>query len=465
MLSFKLSIILTMAFASSLYAGNSGSSCQSQGLSIVQKLGCIPGLTVKEITNKQSPAGTRQFDLFFTQKVDHSSVQSQTFQQRLVLTHRSEAEPVLLHTSGYDIFGVAESTVARLYKINQLQVEHRYFAKSIPSVIDWANLNVFQSANDFHEIVQAFKVIYPAAWVNTGASKGGMTSFYHRAYFPDDVVGTIADVAPLSFSTDDTRYAAFLNSVGGDFYKSCRENLKQLQIDLLNARDQIVPHLTGDYKQLGSAEVSFEHAVISLPFVFWQYTDPQDQFGGCATIPVSGTTEQKLDFLNWHSPADGGADSEILPFQSYYYQAATELGSPADDLQHLTQLLLHPYNIHQYTPLNVTYSYSNALMIQMDDWARNKVDEVIFVYGEYDPWTAGAFPKTEAGKNVYHFTVAGGNHGAKYTQLAANDKSVASSIISKWLGKAPVMQESDLRTRDGELLDDIELRVRRKLRL
>jgi hypothetical protein len=40
-------------------------------------------------------------------------------------------------------------------------------------------------------------------WVNTGASKGGMTSVYHRRFFPNDLDANVAYVAPLSYSQED----------------------------------------------------------------------------------------------------------------------------------------------------------------------------------------------------------------------------------------------------------------------
>ena len=41
-------------------------------------------------------------------------------------------------------------------------------------------------------IFEALGALFPAPWVNTGHSKGGMTALFHRRYFPCDVAATAA---------------------------------------------------------------------------------------------------------------------------------------------------------------------------------------------------------------------------------------------------------------------------------
>jgi hypothetical protein len=279
------------------------------------------------------------------------------------------------------------------------------------------------------------------------------------------VVGTIADVAPLSFSTEDIRYAKFVDGVGGDIYRECREQLRSLQEDLLKERNSLVPKIKGDFSFLGSADLAFEHAVSGLPFVFWQYTDPTDATEGCSAIPTNGTPDQKMAFLQIHMPMDDYTNSGILPFQPFYFQAASELGNPADDRSHLAGLLNYPYTIDQYAPANVKYAYSNKTMIGIESWVKQNADRIIFVYGEFDPWSAGAFPKSETGKEIYHYVVPGGNHGSEFIYLPDAEEKAATATISQWLGKSPVVTASMLRASGRESLQRLELRVRRHIRL
>jgi hypothetical protein len=121
---------------------------------------------------------------------------------------------------------------------NQLLVEHRFFGPSTPQPATWEHLSVEQAAADHHRIVEAFKPLYSGRWVSTGASKGGMTSLYHRALYPEDVDATVAYVAPNSYGPEDPRYIQFLDRVGD---ADCRAKLDALQRDVLGRREELVP--------------------------------------------------------------------------------------------------------------------------------------------------------------------------------------------------------------------------------
>ncbi|MFB1479207.1 hypothetical protein [Corallococcus sp. RDP092CA] len=94
---------------------------------------------------------------------------------------------MVLASTGYGI-GSYYSPMEPTYLVegNQLLVEHRCFNNSTPQPTDWRLLNIEQAAADHHRIVQAFKPLFPGKWI----SKGGMTSLYHRAFFPRDVDAT-----------------------------------------------------------------------------------------------------------------------------------------------------------------------------------------------------------------------------------------------------------------------------------
>lgn len=224
------------------------------GNDVLASLRCVDGTVVDEIT-PSTVAGYRQFEVKFAQPVNHMNAGSEQFNQRLVILHRGWEDPMVLQTSGYQIFGTALSKLARTFNANQIQIEHRFFAGSTPENPDWADLNIMESAADFHRITIAFKQLYQKRWVGTGASKGGMTSSYHRRFYPTDLDGTVADVAPLSFSDDDERFIGFVDAAGGRRYEECRTKLEILQNILLNRYDAMVAKIdpTLEFTHLGSA--------------------------------------------------------------------------------------------------------------------------------------------------------------------------------------------------------------------
>lgn len=435
--SIKLVIIAIGLSITALAQVDREQVCIDQARTIEQKLSCIRGLAFKEVARPEG-SNARAFELGFPQPVDHSRPLAGAFVQRIVLLHRSEAEPMILQTSGYLIFKVAESHVTRLFGTNQIQVEHRYFANSKPNPVNWAHLNVQQSAADFHNITVLFKKIYKGRWVNTGASKGGMTSVYHRRFYPDDLDGTLADVAPLSFAKDDPRYIQFVEQVGGQKFQACRQALKQIQISILKNKNVILPKIKGTFSQLGSNEVALEHAVSEMPFTYWQYLSPVDPNIGCHKIPVNGSIEEQYQFLeNVNGPA-GYQDENITPFQPYYFQSASQLGGPGTDRSYLKGLVRFPFSVDQYAPKGVPYTYSNALMKDVNSWVRNYSSKMLFVYGELDPWSAAMHPLNQDAKERYKFVVPGGNHSSTFMALPPSQKAAAIRILSGWLNKKPV---------------------------
>lgn len=435
---------------------------------VLARLGALPGVTATETTLPiDEGQGLRRFVIQIEQPVDHFDPESGTFRQKLVLFHRGFEEPMVLQTSGYSIFAERLSLPARLFATNQLQVEHRYFEGSSPGLKDWSKLTVRQSAEDFHRIVVVFKSLYGARWINTGGSKGGMTSVYHRRFHPNDLDGTLADVAPLSFSTEDARYISFIEGVGGEKYAMCRERLEGFQATLLSRRDEILPEIDGEHTHLGGKKTSFEHAVLELPFAFWQYGNPDDWVLGCRAIPSKSDPVRKLmDFLVGVNDPSSYGDSFVARFGPYFFQAAAELGAPGTKSSHLGGLITQPYTLDQYLPKGAVTTYEGATMRDIETWVAQEARGILFVYGEYDPWTAGEFKDLNPGSDNHRYLVAGGNHGAEIDDLAEPQRNEAIATLARWLDKAPA--SGALRHRNGvkaKSLRDLEVEAMRKLGL
>ncbi|MCC7440024.1 MAG: hypothetical protein IT285_00235 [Bdellovibrionales bacterium] len=440
-------------------------SVRAEEADVLVALQTLPGVEAKETTVEADTAkGLRRFAITLEQPTDHFDASAGSFRQKLVLFHRGYEEPMVLQTSGYSIFGERLSRIAARFETNQIQVEHRFFSGSSPEPRDWTKLTVRQSAEDFHRVVTTFKALYPSRWVNTGASKGGMTSIYHRRFFPNDLDGTLADVAPLSFTTDDPRYVEFVDAVGGEAYAGCREKLETLQATLLGRREELLPLIEGEFGSLGGKSVALEHATLELPFIFWQYGDPDHATLGCGAIPGPATDIPALaKFLDDTNAPSSYGDDSIRAFQPYYYQAAAELGAPGTKLSHLADLLQHPYLLDPYLPGGQAVPYTDATMRDVASWVAQEASTMMFVYGEFDPWTAGAFRSVSSaeGSDNHWYEVPRGNHGAEYSDLPDALKGEALATLAAWLDKAPVAE----RATDSELhLGDLELEATRRLR-
>jgi hypothetical protein len=408
---------------------------------ILARLREVPGLEVEERSTMR--AGYRFFHLQFDQPADHGAPTAQWFRQRLTLLHRTEGAetaPTVITTSGYFVSlrdGVTE--VTRLLGANQIAAEHRFFGPSRPEPADWRHLTIAQAAADHHRIIAALRAIYRGRWISTGGSKGGMASVFHRRFFPDDVDGTVAYVAPLLRTAPDTRYDDYIDRVGmAPEDPTCGTKLRafqQLALSRRAALEMKMTQLPGLMFSHLTIPVALEHAVLELPFYFWQYGDA----AGCAKIPAEGAGDQEVfAFLNQVHPLREFADDDVAAFQPYYYQAGTEEGYPGFAEAHLQGLLVAPgsYVPRTYLPRELMVSYDPRPMADVDQWVRTQGRRILFIYGESDPWSAAPFDIGEgaAARSVHLLWVPRGNHGARIAQLPEADRSRAEAALREYAG-------------------------------
>lgn len=405
---------------------------------LLTRLRALPGVTVTEVA---SPPSTRGFQLSFTQPVDHGRPAGAQFQQRALLLHRDVHQPVVLASTGYGLFSPRprDTEISYILSGNSLIVEHRYFEGSVPHPTDYRYLTIRQAAQDHHRIVQLLRPIYAARWISTGGSKGGMTSLYHRRFFPGDVDGTVAYVAPQSYGTSDLRYPLFLERVGSG---ACRQRILDFQRAALARRDELLPlfqeqaaELGLTYRRVGGLEVAFEHGVQELRFALWQYADESY----CATLPApdapAADLQATLDEVS--GPAELASDQSLAAFGSYYYQAAAQLGSYGPLELHLRRELEHPgtYRVERYSPAPVA-RFDSLAMPEVQTWLALFGRQIMLVYGQNDPWSAGAFELGGAADSFRYFVPAG-NHGSSLFMLPPAEKDQAYDALARWTGVTP----------------------------
>ena len=415
---------------------------------IAGKLGCIPGLTFQERPDLPLPGYVR-YDLTFAQPIDHERPELGTFPQRAMLMLAVVDRPMVLATSGYNLSSRSRvDELAAMFGANELWYEHRFFVDSIPAApADWSKLDIRQAAGDAHRLAAAFHWLFPARWVSTGVSKGGKTSVYHRRFHPCDVDATVAYVAPISLAVEDPAYNDFLAGVGGAAYAACRAELRAFQRRLLERRAEIIPLVSGTFTGLPVAHV-YEMAVIELAFAMWQYTSPDDPLHGCAAIPPSSAgPAEMLAFLSYHSsPNTLAGDASLALYRPYYHQAAGQLGYPAPFEAGLEDLLQYPGTdvAATYLPPGTAPAYDAAAMPDVREWVSTAGARMMFVYGEFDPWSTRMYAPAAAHDSV-RYVDPGGNHGSKLRTLEPDDRAAATAKLAGWLGTPALLQPALLR--------------------
>ncbi len=411
------------------------------------RLNALPGVTARIADDDVD--GAALLGVTFELPVDHADLAAGTFPLHTSLRHRDSDSPLVVLTSGYfDYYGGRTVELTEALAANQVSIEHRFFGASQPDLAAdpgaWRYLTIRQMADDQHAVVAALRSIYAGAAISTGASKGGMTAVFHRRFYPDDVDATVAYVAPLSLGAPDARYASFLDTVGPS---SCRAALRALGTELIaNRRDMLEVRAAAEAAAKGyaytrvSLPAAVESSIVALEFVFWQYFGVE----ACEAIPAPSATDDDVwGFLEGVSPVSDSADEPTAAFAPYVYQAYAELGFPALGGAHLEAY--YRFGDADYAgalPVAQPAYDDGAAMRDIEVFAAT-APRLLFVYGAWDPWTAGAFPQAVAS---LQFVQPQGTHRTELADLSATARAEAGAALASWTG-LPVRFGDDARAR------------------
>ena len=390
-------------------------------------------------------------DTFFLEKylvtveqpVNHKKKNSPAFSQRVVVGFKGRAKPTVFVTEGYaGNYALRANYVNELCVLldaNLVFVEHRYFGESIPENPEWKYLTIEQAANDHHRVNQVMKQVLTGKYISTGISKGGQTTMYYRYYFPEDCEIWVPYVAPLNFGIADDRVNPFIDQINGE---GCRQKIRDFQILALEKQDELMDdflELTGDagfhYEIMGGAEAGYEMIVLEYPFAFWQWG-----FISCEDIPEEDSADSTiLKHLLAISPEDYFADEGIRGMWPFFYQALTQIGYYDYDttglgkhLDHITSL-----DFSKFAPEGTHPEYRKKYMRRVNRHLTKKGDNMIFIYGEYDPWSSTGFTPDNEKTNALRIVKPGGSHNTRIRNLPPEQQQQVIDSLGKWLGVTP----------------------------
>ena len=411
---------------------------------ILEKLQALPNVADVTETPTATP-GFRYFVLHFTQPVDHHDPASATFLQEVSLLHKDTSLPLTVHTSGYsDYYKDNEVELTAMLGGNQISIEHRYFGTSVPSPADWTKLTIEQMAYDEHEIVGALRTIYTGPAIATGASKGGMTAVFYRRFFPDDVDGTVAYVAPLMFSLHDERFPPLIETLGP---QACHDAVRAVAVEMitnrraaLEAATQAQATTNGYAYTRVAIGPAVESAIEGLEWQFWQYYGVTY----CNSVPATtAPDDQMFKFLDAISAPSDSDDAQCEFFQGWAYQLYAQLGYPDDDTSYLKPYYMYgDSDFLGELPTGVEPPYDNgAAMHDIDNFVQQSGNKLLFVYGQWDPWTGGAFTLGSAADSL-ELVQAQGTHASRIGTLSPADNAAAVAKLAEWTGLSihPVMR-------------------------
>ena len=400
----------------------------------------LPNVSFKKV----SAAADRylKYELVIRQPLDHWHPEKGYFYQHATLLHKGFSRPTVIETQGYWLYD-HRNEVEKMLDANDLNVEYRFYGKSMPDSIPWDYLTIEQATADLHAINQLFRNIYTGKWVSTGISKGGETTLYYKYFYPQDVDLSVPYVAPLDNSLEDQRIYHFFDTIST---AACRAKIYQAQIFLLQHEKEAVEKIKWyaeganlHFSYTGSVGKSFEYAVLEYPFAFWQYT------GDCDSIPTDKSLDDYITSLIKVSDIEGFSDEGIKMFEAHFYQAATQSGYYSYKIGPFKKYL-HYFTENPsatFPPKSVTIKpFDPTLNEKVAKWLWDDGNNILYIYGGVDTWTSAGIIVSDK-VNSKRFVIP------KATHATARIKSMSPDMQREFAQK--VKEMTGLEINPGEL--------------
>ncbi|HPS95161.1 MAG TPA: S28 family serine protease [Bacteroidales bacterium] len=439
--NFKLSLIFLAALLfGALNGGTPAFALENQfskeisSDSLKRRIEQLPN--IKDVQRLESGQFKDKYVLYIEQPVSHEDPSLGTFRQRVFVMHAGLDRPTVLVTEGYGASYAANpkyrEELSKLFNTNIIFVEHRYFLESTPKPLDWKYLTAENSAYDLHNVTMIFKEIYKKKWIATGISKGGQTALIYRAFFPADVEITVPYVAPLCKGVEDGRHEPFIANFAGT--PEQRAKILDFQKEILKRRASLQPKFDslctakGYQFNLPNEEI-YDYTVLEFSFSFWQWGSNPD------AIPSVKASDNELFtyFIKMCSPDYFIKESSTSAF---FVQAGRELGYYGYDIKPFEGLLKIKSAKGYLTKLFLTedsrFKFDSKLYKKLSKFVETTDSKMIFIYGEFDPWSAVKVNEPKS-NNVVVVIDPKGSHRSRISTLPEENRKMVLSLIERWL--------------------------------
>lgn len=416
-----------------------GMQAQTDSTEFMKRLCHLGG--VSNVSRLDTDKYSEKYVINIQQNVDGNDGTKGTFNQRVIVGFRGYDRPTVIVTEGYSadysLNSRYEEELTRLFDANLVFCEYRYFSKSVPEPCNWDYMTVDNSLRDLHNVRQTLGEIFQGKWISTGISKGGQTTMFYRATYPNDVDISVSYVAPLNKGVEDGRHEPFLNDEVGTreertaVLNAQREMLKR-KGDLLDKFEKYCSEKGYKYN-VGISEI-YDYCVLEYPFALWQWGTP---------ISIIPATDASNDTWFDHMIATSSPDYFSCPNQylPFFVQAARELGYYGYSTEGLEDLIdtkrTKGYLAKLMLPEELNgIKFDKRLHKRTVKFLKKNDPKHIFIYGEIDPWTssgvAGWLDCSDK-LNMRVYVEPRGSHKARISTMPEDTKNEIIGRITKWL--------------------------------
>lgn len=416
-------------------------TAQTDTTSFMRQLIELKGIS--KVKALESDKFAEKYLMNIEQLIDPKNPAIGTFNERIVVGFKGYDRPTVIVTEGYygdyALNPRYEEELCAMFDANLVFCEYRYFGASTPEPCNWDYMTVDNSLADYHNIRLTLGNIFNGKWISTGISKGGQTTMFYRATYPNDMDISVSYVAPLNRSVEDGRHEKFLAKQVGT--KQERKAIVAAQQELMKRKQRLMPKFkeycdSKNYRFYIPLEDVYDYDVLEYPFALWQWGTP------VSTIPslYASDDEWLSNFLSVAEPDYFAFPNQYMPFD---VQAARELGYYGYSLK----------AIKKWASVKSTKGYLKQIMlpaelrnIEFDPTLYNRTvkylkdndPQHIFIYGEIDPWSAsGVAGWLDCSKkeNMRVYVQPRGSHRARIGNMPEDMRQEIVARLTKWLNK------------------------------
>jgi len=432
MKKFTLLLLTAILISSAMWA--------KKPTKFAKKLAALPGVT--SVEPYKSTKFKEAYVITFTQYIDYRDTAVGKFTQRALVCHVHEDSATVLVTEGYGLDYYLtkpnyREELSDIFNTNCVIVEHRYFGESKPNTGKrpyWDYLTTFNAATDHHRFAVAFHKLYHGKFIATGVSKGGICANMFRAYYPKDVDITVPYVAPLCDGPEDPRMAKEIMRYGS---KDEQRHIQDFMTYLFNNRGQLALMLehycdTTELKPRISYEELLDFTIMDMHVALLARGEVK-KIPDYTMCPIDTT----FAFLIKYGSPEGFTPSyDNMP---YYVQAYRELGHyalmPENYVGPKAVNHTHDYLRKTALPEDFKHEYDPNMRRMVLDFLNKRAEQMIFIYGEYDPWTAVGIRELVRNNHIYVFVNPENCHRSKIRNFPEETKNKIISVLSTWLYK------------------------------
>ena len=256
----------------------------------------------------------------------------------------------------------------------------------------------------------------------------------HRRFYPNDVDASVCYVGPLNYQREDPRVYQFLKSVATKvdrakvkaFQNLCFENRATLLQLITN--EAINKKMTWEF----GIEKAIDYTILEYAFAFWQWGVPIE------SIPSKDASTERI-YKHLIDVVGYGFFEEkaVADLQPYFWAALTQQGIYGYETAPF-QKYLQTNSIYKFDwafPDGITKSYDVKAMQDIKTYLDDSAEKILFIYGEYDTWSATAVELSPSAKNrgLYKFIKPKGDHRTRIKSFSLIQQQSIYTIIDGWI--------------------------------